>query len=250
MFFSADDVMRSKIVARDDELGSVQDVYFDDQDWAVRYLVLDTGGWFSGRTVLISPASAGGVDVENRRLPVNLTRAQVEGSPSVDTILPVSRQKEAEMTAYYGWPAYWGGYLPPAEAILPAGAGAAAGQARATAPESRAEPQLRSMKEVGGYRIEAHDGQIGHVEDFLIEEESWRVRYLVVDTRAVLPGKKVLLAPLWIDRITWSERAVHVDLPVDQIRSAPVFEKRTPLTRDYELSVFQHYSRPKYWEEE
>lgn len=249
MFFSADDVMHSKILARDDELGSVQDIYFDDQDWFVRYLVLDTGGWFSGKTVLVSPVSAGPVDVESHRLPVNLTRAQIEESPSVDTALPVSRQKEAEMAAYYGWPAYWGGYLPPSEAILPMGA-PVAGRGSAMAPESWAEPQLRSMSEMAGYRIEALDGQVGHVEDFLIEEETWKVRYLVVDTGAVLPGKKVLLAPLWIDRITWAERGVRVDLRVDQIRTAPTFEKRTPLTRDYELAVFEHYSRPKYWQEE
>lgn len=249
MFFSADDVMHSKVLARDDELGLVQDIYFDDQDWAVRYLVLETGGWFSGRNVLISPMSAGPVDIESRRVPVNLSRAQIEESPSIDTVLPVSRQQETEMTAYYGWPAYWGGYLPPAEAILPVGA-AVPGQGSAMAPESRAEPQLRSMSEMAGYKIEARDGQIGHVEDFLIEEETWKVRYLVVDTGAVLPGKKVLLAPLWIDRITWADRCVTVDLAAGQIRTAPKFEKRTPLTREYELAVFEHYGRPKYWQEE
>jgi uncharacterized protein YrrD len=248
MFFSVDDVMHSKIVALDDELGSVQDVYFDDQDWEVRYLVLETGGWLSGRDVLVSPVSAGPIDVESHRVPVNLTRAQIEESPSVDTVLPVSRQQEAEMTAYFGWPAYWGGYLPPPEAILPVGA-AGAGQGSAMAPESRAEPQLRSMAEMAGYKLEAHDGEIGHVADFLIEQENWKVRYLVVDTGSVFSGKKVLLAPLWIDRITWADQRVTVDLSTDQIRTAPGFEKRTPLTREYEKAVFEHYSRPKYWQD-
>ncbi|HWR54658.1 MAG TPA: PRC-barrel domain-containing protein [Bryobacteraceae bacterium] len=251
MFFSADDLLDCKILARDDELGSVQDVYFDDQDWAARYLVVDTGGWLSGRRVLISPVASGPVDLESHRLPVHLNRAQIEESPPFDTVLPVSRQKEMEMTQYFGWPAYWGYGAPPGEAVPMAPVSAARASAgSAMAPESRAEPQLRSMREVTGYRIEAKNGQIGHVEDFLIEQETWKIRYLVVDTGALLPGKKVLLAPLWIDWIRWSERAVRADVGVEQIRSAPAFDNKTALTRDYELAVFEHYSRPRYWRDE
>jgi hypothetical protein len=246
MLISVDLLRDCKVAARDGELGSVRDVYFDDHLWTVRYLVLETGGWLSGREVLISPVSARRPDLARKMLPVDLTKAQIEQSPPVDSAMPVSREQEAKMTAYFSWPSYWGYAPAPAEAIPPFGATGAALR-RDVDPESRLEPQLRSVQEVTGYSILATDAQLGHVEDFLVEVESWKIRYMVVDTRALLPGKKVLVAPLWIDRISWSERAVRVDLSADRIRSAPAFDKRTDLTREYERALFAHYNRPGYW---
>ena len=97
------------IQATDGELGTVDQFYFDDETWAIRYLTVETGGWLGGRQVLISPFSILHTDWPAKRLDVALTKKQVENSPDINTHQPVSRQHEAEYNRYYGYPYYWGG---------------------------------------------------------------------------------------------------------------------------------------------
>lgn len=221
--------------ATDGEVGKVREFYFDDQTWTVRYLVADTGNWLVGRLVLLSMASLGNPDWERKLFPVNLRKAQVEKSPPIEADEPVSRQMELDLHSYYGWPPYWN-----ASAYIAA--------ARVNAQQDRAgDPHLRSTREVIGYHIQATDGEIGHVDDFVVDDEVWVIRYMVVDTRNWLPGKKVLVAPLWTSDIDWASRRVSVDLARDTIKSGPEFDPSRPVNREYEVRLYDYYGRPHYW---
>jgi uncharacterized protein YrrD len=232
--------------ASDGGIGSVEDVYFDDRAWTVRYIVADTGGWLTGRRVLISPLSAGRIDARTQSMPLSLTRKQVEESPGIDAAVTVARQHEEALTRYYAWPAYWmDGISAPAAmgAAAEADTEASGGQARALAPPSH----LRSVREISSYHIGATDGEIGHVHDFIFDDEGWQIRYVVVDTRSWLPGKKVLVARDWIRSVSWAEQRVLVDTNRERIRNSPPFDPAEPVNREYELQLYDYYGRPKYW---
>lgn len=233
-----------KISADDGELGEVEQLYFDDHAWTVRYFVVDTGKWLPGRQVLISPASVGRPNWSRRRLPVLLTQEQIRRAPGVETELPVARQEEIALQQYYGWPAYWsmGTYYVPGAIPQSAAAGAAREPVL-----TQGDPNLRSTKEVIGYRIRSSDDEIGHVQDFLVDDESWDIRYLVIDTRNWLPGKKVLVSPQWVEGVSWAERRVHLDVSAGAIRNSPEYRPDEPVTREYEKMLHDYYQRPAYW---
>lgn len=262
MLLSVEQVHGADIRARDGTIGTAEDFYFDDTQWYARYLVVNTGGWLSGRKVLITPYAVGAYDAARHELQVSLTRDQVSNSPDIDTDKPVSRQYEARLHDYYGWSPYWGeglisGNLPP----TPEGAGPAytgdpvtsrVGRAEVAAARSRIEkdmgdPHLRSARTVIGHHIRATDGDIGHVEDFLLEDRNWAIRYMVVDTRNWLPGKKVLVSPQWIENVSWPERSVMVDLTREQIKNSPEYDPSRQIERGYEDRLFHHYGRAPYW---
>ena len=237
--------------ATDGELGSVDQFYFDDETWAIRYLTVETGGWLGGRLVLISPFSVVHADWPAKRLDVALTKRQVEKSPDIDTHRPVSRQHEAAYLGYYGYPCYWGGPYLWGPAFYPAGmAGPTIDSADAMADRIRREPadsHLRSTEAVTGYSIEATDGDIGHVDGFLVDDETWAIRYIEVATRNWWPGKKVLVSPAWIERVSWTESKVHIGLSREAIKNGPEYVESTPITREYENQLYVHYGRPPYW---
>ena len=221
----------------DGEIGKVKDFYFDDHYWTIRYLVADTGEWLIGRQVLISPHSLAGAYGSEGTIAVQLTKDQIEHSPSLNRDMPVSRQFEKEYSVFFGSPMYWG---------FPHDQGA---HAQSGEPgKKHADPDLRSIHDVSGHHVEASDGEIGHVEDFLIDDETWAIRYLIVDTKDWLPGKRVLISPKWIERVSWSEKQVVVDLTREAIEQAPEYADDSPLTRDQETALHRHYDRPGYWQ--
>lgn len=230
--------------AQDGELGTVEELYFDDDTWGVRYLVVGTGGWLGGRSVLISSISVLNADWQARQLNVALTKKQVENSPNIDTHKPVSRQHESAYLGYYGYPNYWDGPLMwgpvsyPTGMLLPDPT-----EVRAVSTDSH----LRSSDAVKGYHIAAVDGGIGHVDGFLVDDESWAIRYVEVATRDWWPGKKVLISPAWIERVSWLESDVRVGLTRDAIRSAPEYLDAEAVSREYEYQLYLHYGRPPYW---
>jgi hypothetical protein len=248
------------IAAADGELGRVEQFFFDDARWTVRYLVVNTGSWLRGRLVLVSPISVRGIDTANSRIEVALTRAQVERSPDIDAQKPVSRQKEIEYFNHYGWPYYWAGTgiwgvapFPMAMIARPYPVGgppplAGGDESLRDDEASRGDPHLRSTREVNGYRIHARDARFGHVEDFVVDERSWEIRYLVADTVNWLPSPSVLLAPAWVERVSWEDRELQVDLTHDQVRRAPEFRPTEPIHREYERMLYDYYGRPAYWE--
>jgi len=240
------------MLASDGEIGKAHEFYFDDQFWLIRYLVVDTGKWLPGRLVLISPYSLGRPDWSEKVFPVNLTKEQVEKSPEIDIARPVSRQHEIALAKYYNWPRYWTGARAMASgAFIVPPKKEDDQKAKESTEQDEGDPHLRSSREVIGYSIEASDGEIGHVEDFIIEDESWIIRYMIIDTRKWLHwlpgGKKVLVAPTWIHRVDWSESKVYVDLTRDQVKNSPEFDPSTPVNREYEILLHDYYGRPKYW---
>jgi hypothetical protein len=239
------------IRATDGELGTVDQLYFDDDTWAIRYLTVDTGGWLLGRQVLISPISVVQTDWQGRRLDVALTKKQVENSPNIDTHMPISRQYETEYSGYYGYANYWGGPYIWGPAFYPATVSVPSPALReATADRIRkasADSHLRSTEAVTGYTIEAADGEIGHLAGFVVDDEAWAIRYIEVATRNWWPGKKVLVSPAWIQRVSWTESRVYAGLSRDAIKRGPEYLESAPITREYEDQLYSHYGRPPYW---
>jgi uncharacterized protein YrrD len=246
----------SSITATDGVIGHVKEVYFDDQAWAIRYLIVDTGKWLSGREVLISPYAVKQPLDTVKNVDVALTRAQVENSPNIDTHQPVSRRHEREYLDYYAYPAYWGGDALWAMSALPLTAPSPqvpletqAERARLDADVPPEDVHLRSSANVKGYGIQATDDSIGHVQDFVFDDESWAIRYLVIDTRNWWPGgKKVLVGTHWIDHIDWAERTVYVKLTREQIKTSPLWEESVHISRDYEERLHDAYERKGYWD--
>lgn len=239
------------IRATDGEIGTVVEPYFDDETWAVRYFSVDTGSWLAGRRVLISPMAILGADWQGKRLDVALTRKQVEDSPSIDTQLPVSRRYEAEYLGYYGYPAYWDGPYLWGPSYLPVGlkvSVSALAESVANGTQSEfADSHLRSADAVLGYSIDAADGQIGHVCGFVVDDESWSIRYVEVATRDWWPGKTVLFSPTWVVRVGWLDAKVHVGLLREEIQKAPAYDESMPISREYEDLLHMHYGQPPYW---
>ena len=228
------------------EIGSAREFYFDDKHWTIRYLVVDTGDWLTGKVVLLSPYALVRVDDTNRQIDVELTKKQIEQSPSPESDKPVSRQFEEAYYGYYGWPEYWGdsyvwGYYPQIARNLDK-------SRQANKGGKPWNSHLRSTYDVKGHHIQAKDGEIGHVSDFIIDDESWTIHYLVIDTSNWWMGKTVLISPKWIERVSWSEAKVFVHLSRDDIKNSPEYHEGMSLTRDYEAKLHQHYNRPGYWE--
>lgn len=236
MLRKTSDLMNFTVQALDGDVGKVDNFYFDDDHWTLRYFVVNTGPWLFRRKVLISPDVFEPPIWSDRNIRVKLNQAQVEKSPDIDLDRPVSRQQESMLRDYYQWPAYWGvapvfsrpavgAMAPLAVPILEADQpkDESADQSE-DAPSDPGDPHLRSIAEVTGYTIQAKDGDIGHVDDFFVDEHEWRINLLAVDTRNWLPGKKVLISPDWIQRVSWDEKAVHVKVDKDRVRNSPEYD--------------------------
>ena len=237
-----------KLNSLNGEIGKVKEFYFDDHHWTVRYLVAETGNWLTGRQVLISPYALVAVNKEEQHIDIDLTKKQIEDSPSLDSDKPVSRQFEERYYGYYGWPSYWVG--PYMWGYNPYIMRNRETRREATQDEKSWDSHLRSTYDMSGHNIQAEDGEIGHVDDFIIDDETWAIRYLIIDTRNWWPGKKVLISPQWIDRVSWSESKVFVNLTRAIIKQSPEYSEESQLTRGYETELHRHYNRQGYWVDE
>jgi uncharacterized protein YrrD len=245
MLHSVKSLIGYKIGATDEAIGKVEDFLFHDSSWIIRYLVVDIGNWLAEREVLMSPVSIEQPVTEVKMLAVSLTKEQVKNSPDINMDKPISRQAEQELYKYYDWTPYWtggAGLAPPV--VEPS---SEAKKQAAVAAKEKVDPFLRSTKEVIDYNIHATDGDIGHVEDFILEDESWIIRYLVVDTRNWLPGRSVLISPQWIEKISWSDSKVWIDLLKEQIKNSPKYDPPSPINQGYETRLYDFYGRSKYW---
>ncbi|MGV8917076.1 MAG: PRC-barrel domain-containing protein [Pseudomonas sp.] len=258
MLRSMQDLEDYTIGATDGDVGEVKDFYFDDETWVIRYFIVDTGAWLSSRKVLISPISILSHDWVFHRLNVAITKEQVKNSPDIDVDKPVSRQHEIQYLGYYGYPYYWGLAGMWSTGMYPGGFGLPIGQAqdeqtreeRAKAERARhqdEDPHLRSCKAIIGYHIKAIDGEVGHVESLLIDEDTWAIQYLVVNTSNWWLGHKVLIAPEWIDAVRWLDKTVSVDLECESIKTSPLYASSEQLNRERESSLYNHYGRAGYW---
>ena len=243
-----EEIVGCKVAATDGEIGRVKDVLFDEEKWGVRHLVVDTGNWLSGNQVLISPFSLQDLKLDEQVVPVDLTRKQIEDAPSITSDQPVSRRYEASYYDHYGWPPYWGGpYLwgtwsyPTVMGARTTPLGPNTGQPGMNPAEREMEeqrqaaqedPYLHSFNEVNGYNIEASDGTIGDVEDIIIDDESWKLRYFVIDTSKFLPGKDVLVPPEKIGGVIFTDSAVTVDMTKEELKNQPEFTSIEALAKD------------------
>jgi hypothetical protein len=255
------------LAATDGGIGHVSDFYFDEEAWVVRYLVVATGTWLSDRKVLISPMAIGEPNWKFETFPARLTREQVRNSPDIDTDKSVSRQHELEYSNFYSYPYYWGGsglwgaeYCPGAmlTSVDYAGSGAdsVAGKVenerrpREATHGDHHDPHLHSCKAVTGYHISAVDGEIGHLQGLLVDEESWAIRYLIVNTSNWWLGHRVLVAPHWISDVSWRDRRISVDLRRHAIQGSPPYDPAHLPDRAQETLVHEHYGRHGYWQSE
>ena len=238
-----------KLHCLDGEIGKVKEFYFDDQFWTIRYLIADTGNWLPGRKVLISPYALVCINKEEQYIAINLTKTQVENSPPLSSDKPVSRQFEELYYGYYQWPLYWGGPLMwgPYPSIV---RNFDDKQKDIPPNEKMWDPHLRSTHDVSGHHIHAVDGDLGHVTDFLIDDVTWAIRYLIVETSNWWLGKKVLISTRWIERISWDEAKVFVNLLREDIKKSPEYPEGDLLIRDYEAELHHHYGRQEYWVDE
>jgi uncharacterized protein YrrD len=214
------------IHAMDGDIGSVHDFYFDDQQWTVRHLVVTTGRWLSRHWVLVPPMSVTNVDGNSEEFYIALTKAEVANRPDVSTDKPVSHQRHASLYWQYG---FTGSVLP---------------------EEPRREegdPHLRRTREVIGYFMHRIDDRIGQVDDLLVDDVSWIIRYMVVDARSWWLGRKVLVSPARIMWIRWEGMAVYVDLSRATVRNAPDYDPGLPIDRDYGTRPYTSCGWPKYW---
>jgi sporulation protein YlmC with PRC-barrel domain len=228
-----------RIHTTDGDIGKVSEFYFDDNLWSIRYLVVDTGGWLPDRQVLISSAVLEHPDRDKKLFPVSLTKEQVKSSPPTNTDKPLYRQHEHELHDHYGWPVYW--------EPGPLSGEIAIAQSEYMADEydkdKKGDPHLRSTKIVDGYHVQATDGRIGHIDDFILDDEKWTVKYIVVDTRDWLPGKKVLIPLKWIKDLNWAERKAYINLPLETIKNSPKFDHSVPLNEEYENKLNDYYEQ-------
>jgi len=238
MLIYAADLKGLVVRATDGELGTVEEFYFDDETWRIRYLIVETGTWLSGRKVLISPISILRADWAEKRLEVSLTKQQVEASPEVDTQKPVSRQQESDYLGYYGYPIYWSSLTTYPTDVNPL---------PNTPIDAPGDTHLRSSEAVEGYYIEATDGEIGHLDGFVVDDATWDIRFIEVSTRNWWPGKRVLVSPEWVQRVSWTASRVYVDLPRETIQGAPEFKQSEPISRQYEEQLYEFYGRQPYW---
>ena len=250
MLWNASVINGYAIAASDGNLGTVSDFLFDDASWLVRWLVVDTGNWLSGRKVLLPPVVLGHPHPGGREFSVRLTMQQVKDSPDIDTDRPVSRQMETHVYDYYGWRPYWdtglymGGYgymggVTPASPAL--GSRRREEEDIVNARRSDGDPNLRSIEAVTGYHIHASDGEIGHVEDFLLDDTDWSIHYLVVDTKNWWPGKKVLISSRSAREIDWTDRLINLDVDRQRVKGCPAYDESTTVDGAYDETFLTYY---------
>jgi len=209
--------------ATDGEIGKIEEFYFDDETWTIRYLIVETGNWFFGRKVLISPMALVTTDWENKIFPVKLTKEQIMNSPDLDTEKSVSRQHEIEYNKLHPWNSYpegafFGGAFP---ILLNKDLRK---NNDSNGEKSDDNPHLRSTAKVTGYCIMAIDGEIGNIEDFIFEDTNWKIEYLIVDTGKWLLRKKVLILPEWIKEINWDTSSVTVKALLERVSGCDEYD--------------------------
>ena len=239
--------------ATDGRVGTVKDFLFDDRDWRIRWMAVDARTWLTGRKVLVHPSAIKQADHERERLGVALTKAQVESSPNVHSDEPVSMQMESRLHDHYGWDPEWGsnyfagGTLAAPLGVPPLFSSAAIHRSdRTTSEPDAGDPHLRSFAEVTGYHIHASDGEIGHVDDFLVDDASWDIRYFLVDTRNWWLGQHVLLAPYAVREITWPDQRIWLNVDRSQVKASPPWDPFKMIDEAYAQGLHRHYGWPGY----
>jgi sporulation protein YlmC with PRC-barrel domain len=257
MFRSLKELFGYDIQAKDGKIGKVRDLYFDEAEWETRYLVIDTGPWILGKEVLLIPDALGQPNWAKESLPVDLTREQVKESPDVSNALPISKKQQIALHTHYHWRPYWTPVTPISPTTVPNATSIAKNEMRHQNKEREVierlfqqESTLRSAKEVIGYTTNGEDGELGQIDDIILDIESWKLVYFVLDTSSwLIKGKKTLIAIPWIDWISYKDREVQLDLSQNIIEDSPPYDPETPINRTYEEVLYDYHGRPYVWAE-
>lgn len=227
------------VMAEDGELGAIQELYFDADSWVLRYVAIDLD---DNSSVLLSPLAFTRIENNDAGYKVNLTRDIVINSPRFDLSQPVTRVQEADLHNYFSWPFYWlaGGLAsyPLVELAAEMKENDSAGM-----EEDQNTEHLRRISLILGSHIQARDGEIGSIDDMLVDDEVWNILYLVVDTGAWLPGKKVLLSPSWVSEVDWATGEITMDLNKSTIENSPEYDPDVPIDEDFNRRLEEHYRR-------
>ena len=243
MLWNASAMKGYTIEASDGALGSVNDILFEDEGWRARWLVVDTGKWLTGRKVLIPLSALGKPDPESQTFPVKFTRQQVKDSPDIDTDMSVSRQMEAKVYQYYGYDAFSPANSMAMPYILPLyGLGMDVPEPIRDAEMEQAwDPHLRSMNAVNGYHLHAIDGDIGHVDDFLIDDATWTIAYIKIDTRNWWLGNEVLITPSLAHEINWEDKLVYLNIDREKVKNSPPYDPTITVDGAYAQKLQAYY---------
>ncbi len=249
MLRSLNSIIGYSFSAKNGTIGSCKDALIDDHKWTVRFLDVDTGGWLTGQRVLISPISLGQPDWSSSEIPTQLSKESIENSPALATNVPVSKQWEKSYYSHFGWPHYatgmhlWGMSPHPRELFNTK-------VEEIKDAQWEKNPNLRSVSEACGYAVDAENDRFGSVSDFIFDDETWAIRYLVIDTRKWLPSESVLVAPSWVKDVNWSDSSIAVSMTKEEIKNSPSYNETEPINKEYEMLLYDYHGRPKYWETE
>jgi sporulation protein YlmC with PRC-barrel domain len=247
MLLSFKDMVGNPVNARDGHVGKVEDVLFEDTDHRVKHVVIDTHRWMPGKRVIVPPRAVTRADAKEGLIDIDLTKQQLEDSPEVTEDMPVSMQHEVEHRGIFQPMAMWyNAGVSPYTFLEPLLAMEVEALGLDGSKRSK-DPHLRSAAELMGYHVKATDGDVGRVDDVLLDTEHWKVQYLIVDTHELWPGGKVLVSTDWLKEVSWEGSWVRVDHTMEAIRAAPHFDHKQPVTREYEDQLHDHYGRLRYW---
>jgi len=228
MLQSVKELCRFRVQATDGKVGKAEDFYIEDGSWSVRYLLVNTGRFLLSNRVLVPPVYFGLADPKSRVLPVSLTKDQVLHCATSETEEPVSRRNERLVVSHYGGALYrrGGGPVGAVHGTVSSLALALAEADESTSPSAALDsgPALRSTQEVIGYQIEALDGPLGVAEDFLLDDDGWVIRYLLVNTKSWKPGRQVLIPPSWVQTVSWAESRIHVTVRREKLKAGQRFD--------------------------
>lgn len=218
MLRSLKDMEGCTVQAEDGVMGKVVNLLLEEDRWVTRFLVVLTGAYLHGRKVLVSPSALHEGDGATHRFHLASTLDQIRTHPGDAPDKRLSRP--------------------------PAFRGSAPGED----PERRdSELPLRSAQVIRGFQVRGKEDSVGHVEDFILDDKTWEIRYLVVDTRNWWSGKMVLVSPQWASGINWEASTLYFSLDRAQIRTCPEWDPATGISRAYEERLHHHYRRPAYW---
>lgn len=234
MLFFTSDLKEYNIDATDGEMGKIKDLYFDDKNWAIRYAIVDTRKWLPGRKVLLSPETFVNFNEADKKLEVEYDKEHVRNSPPIPEDRPVTRDAETSLIGYYGWSrhwltdARWGADNGPITSAFDQG-DSMGQQVREDIPPETARPDydLRSEEETLVFKVHADDGKIGTVVDFVYDDQSRNIQYIVVQSSEnYVDTEFYIYRPEEIESVDWFEQDIYVKDSIASLKQNKVYEKK------------------------
>ncbi len=230
-----------KLECIDGELGKAKEFHFDTQCWIVRYLIAETGSWLAGRKILISPHAMDSIRREDQHIFIDLNKNQIKDAPLLYNNHPISREFEEENCRYYDWPIYW--HSQSFGEQQPRLRNRNYDQWNECKHDNIVcDIRLRSTLEINDFHIQTLDNDIGHIEDFIIDDAAWVIRYLIVSIRSGWPEYRVLIPPQWINRISDTEGKVFVSFNRESFDQMQEYTEESLLNLNYETELCSNYN--------